>query len=272
MRTIRTYESHLSESKRTPIALGKDLLALLYRRRRIPDSGRDECRELVSQGADLGVKHPTNGHNALHRAIEFGHQETAIDLIKAGADMNEPTKKGGWAPLHFAIINGAWDVALFLISAGAEVNVRDNAQGWTPLHWAIERDDRSFYKRAEVALGLIDAGADVNMEDFYKVTPLHMAARKGNVELAKRLVEEGANLEAVKGNIYPEFRLTPLGDAVMHGQRETARYLIGVGAVLHPAFRSLEHLGDFFGDTSWIPEQQTRKLRRMAGMSGMFEQ
>jgi ankyrin repeat protein len=268
------FEARLNQPKENPAALGKKLLSLLYKSRRFPDSAHGPCKDLINLGADLNVKNPKDGHTPLHRAIEYGHNLTAVELIRAGANPNEPTI-GGWMPLHLAVRKRRYPVVSALIAAGAMVNAHDNAQGYTPLHWAAEDAGWTREKDQEMkmAFDLIDARADVNLKDRYGVTPLHIAARNGNTALVKRLVEEGADLEAVNGNLNPDFRLTPLGWAAkVYRYPNTARYLIEAGAVLNPTFGSEQELREFFGgDISWIAPERLRKLKRMDSMRGMFD-
>ena len=60
----------------------------------------------------------------------------------------------------------------------------------TLLHWAIE------YNHPELAKGLIEGGADLNAQDKYKWTPLHRAAEYNHPELAKLLIDAGADVNA----------------------------------------------------------------------------
>lgn len=48
----------------------------------------------------------------------------------------------------------------------------------------------------EVAFRLVQAGANVNAKGFDNETPLHDAATNGNMKLIKLLVERGANIYA----------------------------------------------------------------------------
>ncbi|VEN48775.1 unnamed protein product [Callosobruchus maculatus] len=65
-----------------------------------------------------------------------------------------------------------------------------NERGWTPLHEACNRG------RYEVAVRLVNAGANVNARGLDDDTPLHDAAANGHVALARLLVEYGADLGA----------------------------------------------------------------------------
>jgi cytohesin len=75
---------------------------------------------------------------------------------------------------------------------------------------------------------LLDAGADIEARDerpHTDETPLHHAARTGNVQLASLLVARGANVNAgARGGF------TPLHVAAGLNQRAVAEYLLGAGA------------------------------------------
>ena len=183
----------------------------------------DYCKELISKGADVNAK--TNyGLTALHLATENGHLEVAKLLIKKGMDVNAKTNYCWTATaLHRAAFKGSVDFAKLLINKGADVNAKTN-YGWTALHLATENGhlevaklliekgakydekyqtkDGVTYLMAFSGCGLIDyckelisKGADVNAENRYGWTPLHYAAIKGHLEVAKLLIEKGAKYD-----------------------------------------------------------------------------
>jgi ankyrin repeat protein len=107
-----------------------------------------------------------------------------------------------------------------LIVLGANVDWQDEDNfNRTPLHWA------TIWGRLEIARMLIDAGADVNVQDDRGMTPPHWAARYGRVEIVRMLIDAGANL-----NVKDNDGWTPLHWAAIHGEVEIARMLIGAGA------------------------------------------
>ena len=60
----------------------------------------------------------------------------------------------------------------------------------TPLHLACK------YGNMEVAMALVmDRGADVDARDEYQCTPLHYACKYGNLEVAMALVDRGADVD-----------------------------------------------------------------------------
>ena len=109
----------------------------------------------------------------------------------------------------------------------------------TRLHWACAAG------RLPRVLELLDGwGSSIRSEDAEGHTPLHLAARKGHVEVVRELVRRGAVLEArtFKAN-------TPLIFASFSGSVEVARLLLDSGA-------NLEAKGSW-GGTALVAASQT---------------
>src|SRR5262249_20400799 len=107
-----------------------------------------------------------------------------------------------------------------------EADVMDDG-GHTPLY-SVANECQS-PGGASVVHVLIRAGANVHACDGVKrCTALHMAARRGNVEIAEALLGSGADIEArdILGD-------TPLRRAVNCGQTAVAGLLISRGADVH---------------------------------------
>jgi hypothetical protein len=82
------------------------------------------------------------------------------------------------------------EIARVLLAAGADPNAREPGKpSETPLHWAASNDD------ADVARVLIDGGADVNLPDGSIGTPLENAVGYGCWNVARLLVERGARID-----------------------------------------------------------------------------
>ncbi|ELU17947.1 hypothetical protein CAPTEDRAFT_40037, partial [Capitella teleta] len=94
--------------------------------------------------------------------------------------------------LHFACLRGSICRAKRLLEKGAHINERD-IHGATPLMFAIfnNLEDMEVLKR--IVVFLIDQGADVNAEDVNGESPLSLAALKGNIWCAKKLLANKAD-------------------------------------------------------------------------------
>jgi len=112
--------------------------------------------------------------------------------------------------------------------ASAEL-VDEKGGSGTPLHAAA--DWPGFFPRGqEVVALLIGAGAGPNVPvqgRWHAETPLHWAASSDDVEVARALIDGGADLEATGGSIAGG---TPLADAVGYGCWRVARLLVDRGA------------------------------------------
>src|SRR5690348_5740555 len=99
----------------------------------------------------------------------------------------------------------------------------------TPLHAAT--DWPGFFPNGpEIVATLIDAGADPNAAiegSWHQETPLHWAASSDDVEVARALIDRGADIEATGASIAGG---SPLDDAVGYGCWQVARLLVERGA------------------------------------------
>jgi uncharacterized protein len=96
-----------------------------------------------------------------------------------------------------------------------------NTDGWTPLHLA------AFFGQAELAKGLLNRGAQVDSRSTNAMqnTPLHAAAAGRNVELMHVLLERGADANARQHGGW-----TALHAAAQSGDLEMAKALFSHGA------------------------------------------
>lgn len=72
----------------------------------------------------------------------------------------------------------------------------------------------------DVATYLLEQGADVNAVKTDGVSPLHIAARNGNVEMTRLLLDRGANINALDGKGW-----TALDRAQKWGHQDEAKFL-----------------------------------------------
>ena len=114
-----------------------------------------------------------------------------------------------------------------LLSFGAEVNARNFEGGHTPLYYAANHVDLSRPGDGKaVAETLILHGAEVNVHSGpIRGTPLHTAARRDNVVVARVLLSSDADIEArdIKGE-------TPLRRALNCRQPGMIDLLLAHGA------------------------------------------
>lgn len=134
--------------------------------------------------ATLGDTRSTRGHavrkvtridafTPLLFAVRNGHQEATRALLDGGADANETIPGNGMSALVLAIANAHYELAALLLDAGADRNAA--AQGWSPLHQIVRT-------------------RTLPINQFAHPIP---TGRLSALDLAKKLLEMGANIEAV---------------------------------------------------------------------------
>jgi ankyrin repeat protein len=119
-------------------------------------------------------------------------------------------------PLHYAAFCGMHEVAAFLIGGHSQdLNARSFNKKETSLHVA------SRHGHADVARLLLEYGADAEVEDDIKCTPLLLASRHEYVEVVRVLLKYGADTEARDSSVS-----TPLLLASGRGYAEVTRALL----------------------------------------------
>jgi ankyrin repeat protein len=137
---------------------------------------------------------------------------------------------GGRTLLHYASGAGCLAVVASLLRLGTNPGIQDDA-GHTPLYRVA--NECAADTGPEVVRALVRAGGDVNAcGGVRRATPLHMAARRGHVGIARALLDCGAAIEARdrKGD-------TPLQRAVNCRRDTVAQLLVNCGAARSPKSR-----------------------------------
>jgi ankyrin repeat protein len=154
-------------------------------------------------------------------------------LLDHGADPNLPEEQ--FAPkgkaLYSAVYNGHYEIAKLLLDRGAFPNPPVESSGdalWVSREW---RPDKRM-EQLLLAYGATPteghAGEDAPREphSWLHISPLHDAARKGDVAEAAKLLRAGADLRARDEHL----RSTPLAWAAKFGQLEMVKFLLAHGA------------------------------------------
>ena len=139
-----------------------------------------------------------------------GDVETARVLVDAGADVQD-TEASGASVLVVATHSGHGPLGIYLLEQGADPNAAE--AGYTALHAAVLRG------QVELAEALLDHGADLNAviehgtagrrfsadysirRQLIGTDAFWLAAKYGEVEILRRLVERGADPLAVRSNM-----------------------------------------------------------------------
>jgi ankyrin repeat protein len=83
-----------------------------------------------------------------------------------------------------------------------------------------------YFVHDEIAAFLLESGMSPKHMSWHRVTLLHDMAQSGDIAKARLLIDYGADIDAIDD----EYRSTPLGMAARWGQRDMAGFLIDRGA------------------------------------------
>jgi ankyrin repeat protein len=108
-------------------------------------------------------------------------------LLKAGANPNTPIATGE-TPVMTCARTGNVEAVRMLIAHGADVNAKEPAQHQTAAMWAAAE------RHTQVLRTLIEVNADLKAHTKTGFTPLHFAARVGDVESARILLDAGVDV------------------------------------------------------------------------------
>ena len=181
----------------------------------------------ITEMTNFGDKYIYQDSTPLFLAVQFGYNDLAKELIKEGADVNarasgmETETEGGLDMLYYAVRNNNPEMTKILIDKGLDKN-RDYGYEYSTyltdiaignnnldiLKLLVKRGDSKETlipdavreNNIEMVKYLLSIGQDIDAQRFFDGfwvdSPLKVAAENGYVEMAKFLINEGANLNS----------------------------------------------------------------------------
>lgn len=140
---------------------------------------------LLQRGFDPNTRDP-KGQPGLILALQAGALK-AFDALMQARDLQvEARNAQGESALMMAALRGHVPAVRALIARDADVN----KPGWTPLHYAATGTTP---QQAEIIALLLEQHAYIDAASPNGTTPLMMAVRYGQGDVARLLVQEGAD-------------------------------------------------------------------------------
>lgn len=151
----------------------------------------------------------------IFEAASVGDQERIRQYIVQDPEWLNAHSTDGFTLLGLASYFGHLSLVKYLLDKGADPNLAaNNPLQVTPLHSACA------ISNLDIAKQLIQYGADVNAKQMQNVAPLHSAAHNGQTKLVKLLINNGADIHAKTDN-----GQTPLSMAEEKGFSETVEII-----------------------------------------------
>lgn len=163
-----------------------------------------------------------NGLNALHWAIESGNVDAALWIIRSGLVDLNAQTKKGDTALLIAVRKRAWAVVDALLQKGADPNI-SNALGVSPILMAAEKGDIEYIDR------LVAHGGRVDHRDLQGRSALHYAAKRDQRRIVRHLIV----VYHLDPNVVDQAGVTPAGRAAQNNHLETYKLLVKLGANPH---------------------------------------
>jgi ankyrin repeat protein len=174
-----------------------------------------KVNEMLRADPSLANAKDQSGLSVIMKATYHGKRDVVDALLASGVELNifeaaatgqtgrvealtkeDPTLVSSYSPdgftaLSFAAFFSHAETVNALLAAGAPVNAASReTMKLTPLASALAAE------RNDIARALIEHGADVNAKAENDLTPLHTAAARGNLESARLLLEHCADINA----------------------------------------------------------------------------
>ncbi|XP_047019166.1 serine/threonine-protein phosphatase 6 regulatory ankyrin repeat subunit A [Helicoverpa zea] len=178
-------------------------------------NGHADCAMMLfKKGVYLHMPNK-DGARSIHTAARYGHVGIINTLLQKGESV-DVTTNDNYTALHIAVESCKPAVVETLLGYGADVHVRGGKQRETALHIAARIPDGD-----KCALMLLKSGAGPNKATEDGQTPVHVAAKYGNLATLVLLLEDGGDpLRKTKSGE------TPLHMACRSCKPDVVRHLI----------------------------------------------
>ena len=228
----------------------------------VDDGNLTAVKQFLEVGADVNMTDKVTCYlgTAIHSCAHFGHVKMAEFLIEKGSNVSAVVEDGRGA-LHSLVGGERPEEAMVTLLVKAGADVEARWNMDTPLHAA------ACTRNVRIVQRLLDLGANPDAVAEGGARPLHFAASASNAATVRCLLEAGQNVQVTDRN-----GRTPLHKAALYGATESVEVLLDMGAdVTH-----LDHNGNTPLMTALINRGNEASVHRIvhlfASQDGRFRQ
>ena len=201
---------------------------------------------LLKSGADANLANAL-GTTPLMLAAASGKPDAVKTLLDHGADVNARESARRQTALMFAAALNRDAVIRLLASRGADLNATSKI---VPINADIvDEDGNSIPAPSRTGATKRRGQAEGKVAGMGGMTALHYAAREGLMATAQALVESGVDVNKTN----PVDKSTPLVIAISNGHYDVAKYLVDHGA--DPNIQTIDGLAALYAtvESRWAP-------------------
>jgi ankyrin repeat protein len=218
----------------------------------LTDKEKKSKKVLKTPAERIDLPNKNTGQSALHIAANMGKEATTKVLLMANASVHV-LDKTGYAPMHLAANGGNATVIEMLAGFGAPVDDFGNG-GYLPIHLACSKGHEDAF---DEFLKLGASPHDPTRSG--RESPLHLASGNGNVGIARKLMDLGADVNATNarqetplikaasgamgsGSMPEDKRIRMCRDLIERGADLDARDFEGKTALYHAASKDAREI------------------------------
>ncbi|KAH7548599.1 hypothetical protein ACOSP7_031910 [Xanthoceras sorbifolium] len=147
------------------------------------NQSEDVVRMLLDEDEDFAYSANDCGESPLYIAAETGFYLGVFLMLQICSSVNHQGPDGK-TTLHAAVRRWNYDLTKELLEKDKSLTKKMDENGWTPLHYA------AYYGRFSTACQLlkVDTSAAYVADSCRKMTPLHLAASQGFIDIVKQII------------------------------------------------------------------------------------
>lgn len=188
---VEVFQVLITKYKLNPKALNPDGQTLLHALSRRGNS--ETINFILSKGVDTKIA--DKERNTALMVAAGGKNTDLINTFLSKANNVNAINKNGESALTKAVASGTSQIVSLLLEKGAKANIVDKDGNNLAYYWfnSFKPNDESFTKKQAL---LTNAKVDFKATQSKGATLLHIAVDKGNVNLVKKAIELGVNINA----------------------------------------------------------------------------